>query len=522
MVPGSPGGTGEKDTRMRLLQGQLQKLKLSDSVSDAISRGYERLPGLVVDECLSGDERLIVESALATFLRGGPVTTEVLTMPRRNSFGPRPVAVTSTEARAMLKALVEYLRPSLGLSARLKTGWKDAWQKHEKFGAGAHSESYLIEVDIASCYEYIDHKLLVEELILQTSEVAYANSVGELLGEIMGRSTGLPQFLSASDVLADVYMALMERALLREGASVSRFADDFKFVEATWSAARERIEQAADIARSLNLTLSTEKTRVAKVATIARRKAEREAALNDFSEAARESLAGELSFGMYEFEVDVEDVEEDEATMLAMQTLLQAWLKEEKDDNGVRKESTLSYYVPTALRRLTELKGKVLDDEVLSEIAFWKPLYIELIARYLRSRGPRKKNLQVLERIIASERQTPWACLWLLSLAESVVPAGEDHGQIENWARTLMSRDQEVVQAQACWYLAYRGRLDIARTTELFTSSTQLARPAFAAALGRQGLADDDRVAPAILGDSPRTAAAFRAGRTAHRHTADD
>ncbi|WP_396658633.1 reverse transcriptase domain-containing protein [Microbacterium oxydans] len=503
---------------MRLTQAQIQKLDITNAVKTVLKDGYERLPSIVIDECLSAEPRRVVESVLATFLQGAPVASEVLAMPRRNGFGPRPVTIVSVEARAMLQALVSYLSTSITLAPRLADGWKPAWQAHQRFGEDLDPSTYIVETDIASCYEYVDHGKLVDELILQTSEVAYATAVGQLLGEIMGSATGLPQFLRSADVLADIYLAMMERDLLRAGARVSRFADDFRLIEETWSGARRRIEQAAEFAREYGLVLSSEKTRVYKLATAVDRRANREASLQEYSEAALETLSDEDSTAFYAtFDEEESEVDEDEAAELAMRTLLQDWLEESKEGAGTDPEPTLSYYVPSALRMLSELGGDVLDDSVLAEIVFWRPAHLELVGRLLRRRSVHARNLEVLEQIIKADRPTPWGCLWILSLAASTVPSDADHTALEDWANSLLSEPSATVRAQASWYLAERGKLDTMSTVVSYASSSALARPALAAALGRSGLAPEDPLATSVTGDSPRAAVGFRAGSSARK-----
>jgi hypothetical protein len=420
----------------------------------------------------------------------------------------------------MLQALVTHLSGSITLSSRISGGWKHAWQAHQRFGEDLNSDTYLVETDIASFYEYVDHSKLVDELILQTSEVAYATAVGELLGEIMRSGIGLPQFLRCSDVLADIYLAMMERDLIRSGAKLSRFADDFRLVEETWSGARRRIEQAAEIARSYGLILSSEKTRVYKLSTAVERRNKREASLQEYSEAALETLSDQESGAFYDdFDNSDYSVDEDEAAELAMQTLLQDWFVETQELGSAALESTLSFYVPTALRMLSELGGDVSDDAVLAEIVFWRPAHLELVARLLQRRPVHAKNLEVLKKIIKADRQTPWGCLWVLSLASSTVPFDADHAVLEEWALELLKEPYDTVRAQASWYLAERGRLDSAWTINAYAASSTLARPALAAALGRNGLTNADPLATSVTGDSPRAAAAFRAGAEA-RETA--
>ena len=61
------------------------------------------------------------------------------------------------------------------------------------------------------------------------------SGVARSLRDSSGR--GLPQLSRSSDILADTYLQVIERALLREEPLVSRYADDFKVETESWEAA---------------------------------------------------------------------------------------------------------------------------------------------------------------------------------------------------------------------------------------------------------------------------------------------
>ena len=105
---------------------------------------------------------------MVNFEAGHTIPSETLTMPRK-WFGPRPVTIFPVTANAMYAALVGELRTDLPPESRSSENWLG----HQSFG-GTQSENdadYLVEFDIASCYEYIDHATLQAELLRIIHEV---------------------------------------------------------------------------------------------------------------------------------------------------------------------------------------------------------------------------------------------------------------------------------------------------------------------------------------------------------------
>lgn len=107
----------------------------------------------------------------------------------------------------------------------------DAWRKFEREPlASTPAGGYIVTADIASCYELIDHALLGQELLVQTGNSPLAEALLTLLRETSGRSYGIPQQCSASDLLAEVFLDKLERSLHQRGLTVSRYNDDFRLV----------------------------------------------------------------------------------------------------------------------------------------------------------------------------------------------------------------------------------------------------------------------------------------------------
>jgi hypothetical protein len=248
----------------------LGKLPISDSTNAILKGTYKRFPRLIIDECLADASSEVTEAVVSSFMSSTVMPTEAITLPKRR-YGTRPIVITMPQTRILYEALVGVFAPALE-----ETQSRHDWPGHENFGIPTNTEDqnhYVVDFDIASCYEYIDHELLQNELISRTDDVTHAGYLIGLLGEIYPKGRGLPQLSAPSDVLADAYLAIIERDLLRAGFGVSRFVDDFKVIAPSWEVANGVIEMAAESARALGLILSTEKTNVRRADTLAEKNA---------------------------------------------------------------------------------------------------------------------------------------------------------------------------------------------------------------------------------------------------------
>ncbi len=120
--------------------------------------------------------------------------------------------------------------------------------------------SYVVKSDVTAFYQFIDHAVLADELLLSGAEIEVIEALVELLAEVQGKSYGLPQQLYASDVLSEIYADRVERELLRQGFAVWRFNDDFRVACDSYAQALAAIEALDQAARRVGLVLAENKT----------------------------------------------------------------------------------------------------------------------------------------------------------------------------------------------------------------------------------------------------------------------
>lgn len=498
---------------MQVPEQILKKLDVAKHVNDIVNDRFDRFPSLILDRCLSDCVDKLVEHTVSMFRSGHPLVSEILTMPRRG-FGPRPVIVTPPSVRAMYAGLLSLLSDDLPGNTRSL----ERWEAHSRFGRPDESSGkpeYLVDIDIASCYEYIEHSNLMDELIMRTSDVPTAESLVELLGCITSRSRGLPQLSKSSDTLADAYLEIVERQLLRSGYEVSRVADDFKITAADWGTANAVIEEAAEHARNVGLVLSTEKTTIRKAATILQQETEEKAFLTAHFHAAQEGLTITdfffVDYGVIEEGTVVPKSDDEVVIAEAFREIVREWYEGREDDQPLHAR-----FLARALVWLADVPGR-LADEWLQEIVFRQPIQLESVCRYLLTRCEHevRDTWLTMDILTSMRRQSPWAKIWLLHVANQI-PSERSctESEVRDWARRQLNDKHEVVRAEAAWFLSRFNDVDSHTLGGLYSRATSLTRPALAATCGRGGFPAKSGVVKALTQDNKLTRAAHQWGES--------
>jgi RNA-directed DNA polymerase len=426
-------------------------------------------------------------------------------MPRRDG-SPRPVTVLSTSSRILYSALVDHLRPSLIEPTR---GFAN-WSEHRAFGLrGEHQ--YVLELDIAACYEYVVHTLLCEDLILHTSDIAASRAIESLLTEIYPLNRGLPQMMVASDLLADVYLSRLDRRIQRDGWNMHRFADDIRVIAESWEASNECLAKVAHYARDIGLILGAKKSNIYKRETLQRMEAEDNEFFKDRFDQATDALT-ETIFNItspYE-EVEIEEhpPEALEALLAATWLLLNDWYELVHGKPGAEAPTPMRNLLGRCLI-LLQLNPDPLPAAWLREIVFHEPLRLEQVCRYLIFRSKKhsdEDHWPGLADMCRMSRQTPWESLWLLHVAQnlhSVKGESQSLEQVRNWATEQLGDSHEIVRCQAAWFAAKHHLLNDSVVSRLYLHASPLTQPALTAAAVLHGDPISRQVLQSLLSDSP-------------------
>ena len=198
---------------------------------------------------------------------------EVIIGARKAGHGVRPVAVLQMLDRVIYRALVSQLisgRPPTDRSAEEYLDFvlapiMHAIESRSSIGSNAFSfaesdTKYVVKTDISAFYQYIDHEVLANELILQTGKFDIVEALIDFLSDIQGRKFGLPQQLYASMELSEYYIDIVERRMTREGYDVWRFNDDFRISATSYPHALRAIDRVSAIAGELGMVINEQKT----------------------------------------------------------------------------------------------------------------------------------------------------------------------------------------------------------------------------------------------------------------------
>jgi hypothetical protein len=464
------------------------ELNIKGAVAKALSTPLDRLPSLITDRSLADSHETV--SALAE-LAADPhsaIPTETITMPKKK-FGHRPIAIPDITARSLFVALVDSVQRDLEPDSRAS----GKWEAFEDFAKQSPSD-YIVEIDIAACYEFIDHDILHRELLMRTMNARKAEAIRSFLQRSSFNGRGLPQLSSPSDRLADLYLSILERRLMRNKLEVLRYADDFRVRVDTWDAAYEVIEYAAEYARELGLILSSEKTGVFRVDNYrSRLQAERELQQKYLDHAKAKLTLVQLVGSDYD---DVEVVEippaEEEALIASMHRIVDDWhglTQWGKPDVESKDEATLRKMIPYALTALQ--KDRRIRSQVLTDLIYREPLRLERVCKYVLSRlagfDEADENWSLLRQIIQAGKVGPWARIWLLHVAGQLpATSSGEFRWVLRWAQEQCRDRHEIVRAEAAWVSAKFGTLTDDMAMFLLKEATAISEHGVAAAMGCQ------------------------------------
>ena len=418
--------------------------------------------------------------------------------------GVRPVAVWDLPSRLAYSALTARLMPALPAVGRGRAQWR-AFQRAPL----EHPGKYVVASDIAACYQYIDHGLLTEELLVQTGEHAVVETVTALLRETGGRAYGLPQQSDASDVLAEAFLARLERALVRRGLLVARYNDDFRFSCGTWSEATRAIEVLAEEARLLGLTANDMKT-----VTWGRTKYEDH--LNE-ADRLRQEIADEAKIDLTQVDVHPYDdtvveqpPDQEDVDLLGSVRVLERWASVVGRGNVAMSRKAehraVLELLPWALRTLQahpDSPANVLG--LCTKILRLERTLTPAVAAYLVTRHDDAAVLVAFDRLLKAKAYlNGWQTWWLqqpLARLDGFAFGAGSKARL-GWERNALTSAEHtpVLRAHAALSLAQHGVITVDELLAIYSRSSTTVRPVLAAAVAL--LKPAAPVRTAVTGDS--------------------
>ncbi|MFE5089202.1 reverse transcriptase domain-containing protein [Streptomyces sp. NPDC056638] len=411
-------------------------------------------------------------------------------MPKKK-FGHRPIVLPDVASRCLYVALIDSIDKQLEPDSRSEENWKN----FEKFAEDSPSE-YVVDIDIAACYEFIDHQILHREILMRTMDYSKADAIHSFLKRCSLNGRGLPQLSTPSDRLADLYLSVLERQLLRHKLPVTRYADDFRIRAEGWEEANEVIEYAAEYARELGLILSSDKTGIMRAEAHRSRAKNRETLQKKYFDSAKARLTLVQLIQRDYDDVEVVEIPPDDEKALkeSMQRIIMEWrllTTGRRPDMDSYKSTELRHMLPLAITVLQKDPQRI-DSKVFTNLIFREPVRLERVCKYVLNRmasfSETDENWSLIWQIIETGRIGPWGRIWILHVAGKLPEGSSDEfRKVLSWARNQCNDRHEVVRAEAAWVAARFKTLTDDVIVELLKESTNISEHALAAAMGHQG-----------------------------------
>lgn len=433
-----------------------------------------------------------------------PTSEETVSVSKAHH-GVRPVAVWDLPSRLLYRALVGRLQDVL---PKVNRGRKQ-WRAFERLPL-EHDGRYVVTADITACYQYIDHGLLSEELLVQGGDPQAVDALMALLSATGDRSYGLPQQSRASNVLAEAFLDRLERALIRRGLRASRYNDDFRFACRSWSDVVRAIEVLSEEARVIGLTVNDLKT-------VTWRRARYEAHLDE-ADALRQEIADEAELDLTEFDADdyddsvvVTSPDKRDVDLLASARVLERWesvagrrgivsARRRAEHRAVRE------LLPFALATLGTAPGT--DGEILTtciRLLRYEQTATPAVGRYLSGRNDESLVLVAFDGLLRRRAYVNgWQTWWLQQPVARLSGFATGRGSRARlrWVRNALGTAEHtpVLRAHAAMTLARHRQIGLDELLGLYARSSTTVRPVLVAAIAL--LAPVASVARAVKDDS--------------------
>lgn len=186
-------------------------------------------------------------------------------------FTTRPAALLTLADRMVYEALVGGIKTKIEkkLISDRYVFWPRANYQPKRWGEFERAplqtlEDYVVNIDVTSFYDSIDHSILEHKIVEIIGEEQFAKAISNFLNRVMQSNKGLPQGLLASDTLATLYLQPLDSAMLRSGFNYWRHGDDVRMSAENISQARRAIAVAEIELRKIGLVLNASKCTIQK------------------------------------------------------------------------------------------------------------------------------------------------------------------------------------------------------------------------------------------------------------------
>jgi RNA-directed DNA polymerase len=194
--------------------------------------------------------------------------------------GQRPLGIPTLRDRIVQQALLQVMEPIFeGKFSKFSHGFRPdrgcATALSVVDRAVRHGYSWVVDADLRSFFDSVDHGLLVSAVNEEISDGSVLHLITQILkagvahpsvSDVEPTELGTPQGGPLSPLLANIYLHRFDAAMASAGYGLVRYADDFVIFAKSEEAANSALSLSRHVLEEeLKLSLHPEKTRVVSV-----------------------------------------------------------------------------------------------------------------------------------------------------------------------------------------------------------------------------------------------------------------
>jgi len=188
--------------------------------------------------------------------------------------GQRPLGIPTVRDRVVQQAVLQVLEPIFEAefsphSHGFRPGRSTVTALRELYVQVRDGHVHIVDVDVEKCFDEIPHEPLIDAVAERVADGSVLRLIRRFLEalvqdgwRLVRPTAGTPQGGVLSPLLANIYLAKLDRALDAAGVGYVRYADDVRLVSRTAAGARKALTRTAEVLNQLGLRLSERKTKL--------------------------------------------------------------------------------------------------------------------------------------------------------------------------------------------------------------------------------------------------------------------
>jgi len=271
----TPSSLQAKRRKHHSLMGQVLDLRRLRAAYEAVrsNRGAPGVDGVTVEAFGENLEANLV--ALTTELRARtyqPHAVRRVWIDKPDG-GQRALGIPTVRDRVVQQAVLQVLEPIFEAefsphSHGFRPGRGTVTALRELYVQVRDGHVHIVDVDVEKCFDEIPHEPLIDAVAERVADGSVLRLIRLFLGALVQDGwrlarpkAGTPQGGVISPLLANIYLAKLDRTLDVEGVAYVRYADDVRLTSRTAAGARKALTRTAQVLAQFGLRLSERKTK---------------------------------------------------------------------------------------------------------------------------------------------------------------------------------------------------------------------------------------------------------------------